>query len=158
LGLDVASNTVERVNYRTNGCGFMAAAAEVISAELSGKDIRKLHSLDEKWLTGVVGESLGLFEEGRDHCRSACIEAIRFAFEELRFRRLAESPGESPLICTCFGVDEETIVNLISGSDEASVDDVGQKINAGRGCGSCRMMIQELIDALSISHAADLQK
>jgi len=63
-----------------------------------------------------------------------------------RERRVEEFQGEKALICTCFGVSEETIVTAISENSLSDVDQVVDLCRAGSGCGSCRMLIQELVD------------
>jgi NAD(P)H-nitrite reductase large subunit len=50
------------------------------------------------------------------------------------------------LICTCFGISEDTIQSVISETGAETVEAVGDACNAGTGCGSCRFLIQELID------------
>jgi NifU-like protein len=66
---------------------------------------------------------------------------------EYRRHRIEEFQGEKALICTCFGVSEETIVNVIAENDLTDVDEVSGLCRAGSGCGSCRMLIAELIDS-----------
>jgi len=83
---------------------------------------------------------------GRQHCFDLALEAFRSALADHRNRTIEEFRGEKALICTCFGVTEETIVGVI----EAGASDVSQvsaACNAGLGCGSCQMLIRELIDA-----------
>jgi NifU-like protein len=63
-----------------------------------------------------------------------------------RARRIEEFQGEKALICTCFGVSEETIIGAIAENGFTEVEQVSKAYRAGSGCGSCRFLIQELID------------
>ena len=132
-----APNQIEEVSYKTNGCGFMVAAAEAISYRLHEKQLTDLHGLiDDK---PTVGE--------RSDCRSAVLNAVKAAFADYRNRRVEEFRGEKALICTCFGVAEETVEEFVRSSRPNDAGEVAQTLRAGSGCGSCRMLIQEIIDA-----------
>jgi NifU-like protein len=61
--------------------------------------------------------------------------------------QIEEFTGEKALICTCFGVSEETIERVIANNRCETVEEVSQKCNAGSGCGSCQPLIQEIIDS-----------
>jgi len=61
--------------------------------------------------------------------------------------RVSEYEGEKALICTCFGISEDTIVATIKENKITDVEEVADQVRAGSGCGSCRMLIQELIDS-----------
>lgn len=137
---------VVAVKYQVNGCGFMIATAEVIADALTSRFLTELHSLDHAWLNSLIEAKLGPFEKGRQQCKDTCFEAIQSAFSDYRALQIEEFQGEKALICTCFGVTEETIELVIGQERVSSVEQIGQLCNAGSGCGSCRMMIQELID------------
>lgn len=134
---------VEAASFTSNGCGWMVASAEVIARSLSGKALSDLHGLNEAELL----EGLTEIQIGRETCVVASIAAMKAAFADLRSRQVEEFRGEKALICTCFGVTEERIEAAISFNGLTTVDEVGAKTNAGTGCGSCRMLIQEIIDA-----------
>ncbi|MEP7076705.1 MAG: iron-sulfur cluster assembly scaffold protein [Acidobacteriota bacterium] len=146
IRVDPETQVIAEARYQTNGCGYMAAAAEVIAAEIEGQVVSGLHSLDQNWLDSIVDSKLGVFESSRRHCKEACFEGLQSAFAEHRAWLIDEFSGEKPLICTCFGVTEETIDVVIGQKKARSVEQVASICRAGSGCGSCRMMIQEMID------------
>lgn len=129
---------IEDAGYRTNGCGFMAAAAEFLAESVGGRLLTEL--------SGVPDPCLQL-PPARQDCLQAVTNAFRFAFASYRAKRIEEFPGEKPLICTCFGIAEETVEEFVAAKRPRSVDDVSNTVRAGSGCGSCRMLIQEIIDA-----------
>ncbi|MBC7899119.1 MAG: (2Fe-2S)-binding protein [Saprospiraceae bacterium] len=44
-------------------------------------------------------------------------------------------------------MSEEKIIEIINSNNVKEVGEVSDICNAGHGCGSCRMMIRELIDS-----------
>lgn len=135
--IDETTDLIEEVSYKTNGCGFMVAAAESASSRLRGMRLTDLH--------GEI--DLGTQASERSECATAVLQAVRAAFSDYRARRIEEYRGEKALICTCFGVAEETVEQFVRSADPADVTEVAKHLRAGSGCGSCRMLIQEIIDA-----------
>ena len=50
------------------------------------------------------------------------------------------------IVCLCFGKRESDIHREIA-AGARSVDEIGERCAAGTGCGTCRQMIDEMIDA-----------
>jgi NifU-like protein len=131
--------------FTSDGCGFAIAAADVLAAWVAGRELRDLGGSKEGELQSVISASIGAFQPDRAHCGRIAIDAFRSALSRYRETLLAESPGGQALICTCFGVTEDTIEHAIKTADLKSVDEVGAACNAGTGCGSCRMLIEEIL-------------
>jgi bacterioferritin-associated ferredoxin len=140
---------IERVSFRSNGCGFMIAAADVLAENLSGKLVTDLHGLDPAEFISIVESRLTEFPLERQHCLKSSIEALRTAFADLRRRQVEEYTGEKALICTCFHITEDTIEDLIVNRHVSTVEVIGDACNAGTGCGSCQPLIHDMIEALS---------
>ena len=147
LAIDVVSSAITDVGFASNGCGFMAAAADLVAEKLIGRHLRDLHGLANTELLRSLANALGEFSLERNECFEACFYALRAALADFRASRIEEFSGEKALICTCFGVTEERIDEILRDGSIESVDDVSAVCNAGLGCGSCRMMIEEMIDA-----------
>ncbi len=143
LAIDLESRIVREAKFVTNGCGWMVASAEIICKFLDGKELGDLHGLSDSEMLN----RLGPVEIERAACVSASIAAVKAAFADFRLRQIEEFSGEKALICTCFGVTEDRIVTAINEYALKTVEQVGLNTNAGTGCGSCRMLIQEIIDA-----------
>lgn len=124
----------------------MVAAGDVLSEWVSRRPLAELHGLNDDELLGAVSMALGSFPGERVQCAEVACDALREAMADYRRRRIDEFRGDSALICTCFGVSEDTLVSTIAAQNIATVDEVMATCRAGSGCGSCRMMIQELID------------
>jgi len=147
LEMDEVTGQISEVGYETNGCGYILASAEWIAETLRGELLTDLHGFvsDDR-----IAVCEGLTDEvGRVKCIEAAFEAVRGAFRDHRSRRLERADGEVALICTCFGVSEETIERFVKESQAKSLEDVVTATRAGSGCGSCRMLIMEIIDSES---------
>lgn len=141
------NKTIKAVSFNSNGCGYMVASADVLAETLTGKPLSDLHSLYHDELTVQIESQLTPFPPERRQCADICIEALRATFADLRNKRREEFAGEKALVCTCFGVLEETIAAHISKDGLKTTEQVAAVCNAGGGCGSCRMLIQEMLDA-----------
>lgn len=125
----------------------MTAAADILAEKMVSLRLTDLHGLKDGEVVESIRISLGELSDGRRDCVVACVEAFRSALSAYRSSRINEFAGEKSLVCTCFGVTEERIEEIINEADARSVDVVTSACNAGSGCGSCRMMIQEIIDS-----------
>jgi NifU-like protein len=153
LSIDTETRTVADASFSSNGCGFMIAAADELAHHITRKNLADLHGLSDAELNKHIQTNLGEFPTDRRDCAAACIEALRSAFADHRTRQIDEFQGEKALICTCFGVSEGTIENLIAKDSLQTVEQVTSTCNAGGGCGSCRMLIQEMLDELHVVEA-----
>lgn len=147
ISIDERGLLVSDIRYQTNGCGFAVAAAEIIAGTLAGKMLTELHGLRLDQLFADPELSVAGFPSGRRQCAEMCFHAVQAALANFRASRVAEFTGEKALICSCFGVDEETIEIAIRENSLVSVDEVSERTNAGAGCGSCRMLIEEILDS-----------
>lgn len=150
LSLRIKKDTKEIVEakFKTNGCGYLIASADVLTERIVGRKLNELHGLDQDILQNGIEVELGHFENHRGHCLNLCLDTLQYAFADFRRVQIEEFTGEKALICTCFGVSEETIENLIEEKSLATVQDVTDACNAGGGCGSCQPLIQEIIDVV----------
>jgi len=146
LRIDPESKVVGEALFETNGCGFMIATADWLAEAITGKHLTELNGFDRDDLEQTAGRVFGTIDDGRFHCVDCCISALTNAFADHRTRQIEEFQGEKALICTCFGVSEDAIESHIIAKSLNTVEQVGDKCNAGTGCGSCRMLIQEIID------------
>jgi NifU-like protein len=124
----------------------MIAAADFLCETVSERHLSELQGLDDDVLQNAIAAELGSHDENRRHCIDTCISALHAAFADHRERLIDEFSGEKAIICTCFGVSEETIEHHIASGSLTTVAEVTELSNAGSGCGSCRMLIQEMLD------------
>lgn len=137
LQIETSSLTISEAGYSTNGCGYVIAAAEDLCARIEGRSIRDIH-----------GE-LVVQSNGRPQCSALSLNALKGALSKFRSHQIEEFRGEKALICTCFGIEEEAIENFIKSERPSDVEGVSRATQAGRGCGSCLPLIDEILDAHS---------
>lgn len=137
LKIDLQNKQILEAKYKTNGCGFAVATTEFLAENVINKKLTELHGL-ESWENE--------FDKSRKHCAKIALDALQNALADFRLSQIEEFQGEKALICTCFGVSEEIIETVITTNQAETVEEVGDLCNAGTGCGSCRFLIQELID------------
>ncbi|HLM59769.1 MAG TPA: iron-sulfur cluster assembly scaffold protein [Pyrinomonadaceae bacterium] len=149
LSLRIEKQTKEilETKFQTNGCGYLIASAETLAEKITGKRLTELHSLDRQVFESEIENELGVFSEQRKHCLNLVTETLQMALADFRASQIEEFAGEKALICTCFGVSEETIENLVIKDSLLTVSEVTDICNAGGGCGSCQPLIQEIIDS-----------
>lgn len=150
LRIDFQSKEILEAKFQTNGCGYLIASADILAENIVGKKLNKLHDLDQEILQSEIENALGEFPEHREHCLETTLNALQNAFADFRLRQIEEFAGEKALICTCFGVSEETIEKAISQNSLKTVEGVTDMCSAGGGCGSCQPLIQEIIDTMRI--------
>ncbi|CAN5633608.1 hypothetical protein BH18ACI1_BH18ACI1_18030 [soil metagenome] len=149
LRIELKTKEIIDAKFNSNGCGFLIAAADILSEKIVGKRLVELHGLDKETLQTNIESELGRFPAHRKHCLALCLEALQPAFADFRAFQIEEFTGEKALICTCFGVAEETIENVIKANALETVEEVTKACNAGGGCGSCQPLIQEIIDEIT---------
>ena len=140
------SKEILAAKFQTNGCGYSIAAADVLAEKIIGRRLNKIHNLDGAILIAEVENALGVFPETRSHCAALALESLQKAVADFRTRQVEEFAGEKALICTCFGVSEETIEKAIKQNALETVEDVTDACNAGGGCGSCQPLIEDILD------------
>ena len=146
LKIDAETKEIKRAKYASNSCGYAIAAADYLAEIVVGRKLTEFHGLDAKVLRGRIAAEFGEFDEFRAHCPLISIDALQNALADFRRRQLDEYKGEQALICTCFGISEEIVEAVIAEKHCETVESVTEMCSAGGGCGSCRFLIQELID------------
>src|SRR5687767_11354142 len=64
LRINANSKTVEKARFRSNGCGFMVAAADMAAELITGSELTRLHGLNDVFRY----ERLGAFSDDRVSC------------------------------------------------------------------------------------------
>lgn len=150
LRIEADDKKIIAARYKTSGCGFLIAAAEVLCGEITGEKLVGLHGLNKDFLKSRIESELGEFPAARAHCLEVCLDALNAAFAAHRAARIEEWTGEKALVCACFAVAEETIENLIQTESLATVKQITARCGAGGGCGACQPLIQEILDVAEL--------
>ncbi len=99
---------------------------------------------------GTLEAALYLTRSGRLPNREWLVAQLTAAeaassVELLAGRPAAPLPDRGPIVCVCFDVGMNTIVEAIASQRLVSVEAVGAALSAGTNCGSCKPAIRRLI-------------
>ncbi len=67
----------------------------------------------------------------------------------------ADKPNPGPVLCACFGVGVNTILNAIETDGLMSVEAIGSALSAGTNCGSCKPELGALLERVQHREAAE---
>ncbi|PTQ75969.1 nitrate reductase [Celeribacter persicus] len=67
----------------------------------------------------------------------------------------ADQPDPGPVLCSCFNVGVNTILSAIETRGLMTVEAIGEALQAGTNCGSCRPEIAALIERVQAQEAAE---
>ncbi len=151
FSIRINKGVIESAGYLTNGCGHVIAYADFLCEVITDRRMEQIQelkplirSLEDHFDIPTFASDMNFT---RAHCLSLCVDALSIAFSAFRQSKVNDWEGESPLICSCFGIDEATICKAIKENKLDSISEIGKFTNAGTGCGSCQLVIEELIDA-----------
>ncbi len=148
LKIDDSSHLIKEAKFKASGCGFLIAAASLFTEAIKGmkrEDVARFCSHPEL-LEDFFNEHFQHIPQERGHCFSLCRDALEAALNDYHNAVLEEWHGEEALICTCFGVSEKMIENVIKEKSLQSVFEVTEACSAGGGCGSCQPLIEDILD------------
>ena len=138
LGADAASDGTEVLSYLDQGSGQFRFAA-FHEGRVAGLLFvaRAPVAVSRTWAAGQLGLAIPLAD---------------------RLRLLAGRPGaqtadRGPIVCACFEVGRNEILDAITGKGCDSVSAVGAAVKAGTNCGSCRSEISRLIEGARLPRA-----
>jgi len=147
MAIDETTKVIGKISYKSSACGFSLAFAEHIATFLEG---RSLTDLKGDWpsecLIGFSAE-VGPMQSGRMPCLVMVTDAFAVALKDHREKSLSRFEGESPLVCSCFGVSEDVLEKLLSSGRASNVLQLTEMTNAGGGCGSCLMILREMVES-----------
>jgi NifU-like protein len=142
LNVDAGTYRITEAKFKAIGCGYLIAAASVVTETIKGLSIGEATNLSKVEITARLGE----VPPHKTHCIALCHEALHAAAIHYRVTTLEEWIGDEALICTCFGVSENRIEDAIAARSLSTVEEVTGVCNAGGGCGSCQPLIQDMLD------------
>lgn len=132
---------VLQARFRAAGCDVLVASASVLTGRIEGSTTAEAAGLAQE------PETLVGVRPNHEHCPGLACDALLSAIREYSNAARDDWAGEEALICTCFFVSERIIEREIQKHGLTTVAEVTRACNAGGGCGSCHLLIQEILDA-----------
>lgn len=131
--IEAARFKVAGCSRLVEACGSLCETAQGLSTAEAAKQARSFET------------HMGAAPAGREHCAGIAGEGLLAAIGNYSDASRAEWNGDDALICTCFGVSEQTIERAVREGRLHSVEAVTETCNAGGGCGSCHVLIQDML-------------
>ena len=146
LHFDDAQRIVD-ARFKVAGCTVLVTALSAITERVKNATTAEAAALADDLDT--IERSLGPAAAGRGECvllaSEALLEAIRAYSDSARDHWV----GDDALICSCFGVSQQTIENEIQTKQLDSIAAVTRACNAGAGCRSCYPLIEDILEEVN---------
>jgi NifU-like protein len=147
LSIDNTAKLIESVTYKSNACGFSLAFAEHIASFIEGRALTDLRGDWQAECYSRFSDDVGPMPAFRMSCLAMVADAYANALKGYREETLSKFEGDSPLVCSCFGVSEDVLERLLAAGEASTVGRLTELTNAGSGCGSCLMILREMVES-----------
>ena len=145
--LKIENGIVTDAKFQTFGCGSAVASSSILTEMIIGKSVEEVKKITNK----DIADQLGGLPPEKMHCSVMGYEALEDALKGYDNYQYLEDLRNEPekaekIVCTCFGITENTIWDAIKENGIKTVDEVTAYTNAGGACGKCRDLIQDIIN------------
>ena len=139
-----ADGRIADAKFKTFGCASAIASSSVLTEMIKGMTLEEAEKVSNQ---DIVTE-LGGLPEQKMHCSVMGHDALKAAIANYRNKGKPSTPKKGTVVCTCFGVTDEEISEVIRTNNLTTVEQVTNYCKAGGGCGGCHGQIQTLIDQI----------
>lgn len=142
--LDDARERIADAKFQTFGCASAIASSSALTEIIKGMTLEEAGNVTNQ----DIADYLGGLPEQKMHCSVMGREALEVAIENFQTGDTSKKILAGKVICTCFGVTEEEIKEVVRENDLTEVEQVTNYCKAGGGCGACKEDIQAVIDRI----------
>ncbi len=125
---------------------------EVMSVTDPTRGVVRVAVMRDGKLRGALFASSEPVAVSRDHLASLLGEVAQ---DVLAGRPGADRPDAGPVVCSCFSVGVNTILNAIEQNGLMTVEAIGAALSAGTNCGSCKPELAALVARSTVKEAAE---
>ena len=129
------AHAISQARFRAAGCSDMVVAASLLTERVTGLTTAEAAEIAQH----------AAMEGGDPRCAALACDALLDAIRDFSNAARDDWAGDEALICTCFFVSERTIEREIQVGGLTTVAEVTRACNAGAGCGSCHLLIEEIL-------------
>lgn len=139
--LKIKDNVVVDAKFQTFGCGSAVASSSVLTEMIIGKPLDEVRKITNK----DIADKLGGLPPEKMHCSVMGHEALDHALGKYFHEDVGPS-SKDKMVCTCFSVTENQIINAIKENNLKTVEEITNYTKAGGACGHCKGNIQAILD------------
>ena len=144
LKVEPETERITEVKFQTFGCASAIASASALTVLIEGKTLAEAARITNQ----DIADYLGDLPEEKMHCSVMGQEALEATLANYRGEAYEHEHvhDHSAIVCTCFGVTEAKIEQVVRENNLATVEQVTNYSKAGGGCEGCLEQIREIID------------
>jgi len=135
---------IEDAKFKTFGCASAIASSSVLTEMIKGMTLEEA----EKITNQDIVKELGGLPEQKMHCSVMGHDALMAAIANYRNKDRFAAEKKGTIVCTCFGVTDEEIKDVIRSNNLTTVEQVTNYCKAGGGCGGCHGQIEKIIEEI----------
>ncbi len=135
---------IRDAKFKTYGCASAIASSSVLTEMIRGMTLAEA----EKVTNQDIVRQLGGLPEQKMHCSVMGHDALMAAIANYRNKGRFAAEKKGTVVCTCFGVTDEEIKEVIRSNDLTTVEQVTNYCKAGGGCGGCHGQIEKIIEEI----------
>ena len=146
FSMDEAKEKIADVQFKTFGCASAIASSSALTEMIKGMTIDEAAAVTNQ----DIAEYLGGLPEQKMHCSVMGREALESAIENYKTGTVGEKRSlEGKVVCTCFGVTDKELREVIEENGLTTVEQVTNFTKAGGGCGGCIPDIEVLLGEIN---------
>jgi NifU-like protein len=141
LKIDPETDKIMDARFQTFGCGSAIASSSALTEMVKGKTVDEALKITNQ----DIAEYLGGLPQEKMHCSVMGKDAFHAAVACYRKDPAPREQLEGELVCECFGVTDEQIMQEVKANNLTTVEQVTHYTKAGGGCGQCHDKIAAII-------------
>ena len=142
------------VKFKTFGCASAIASSSALTEIVKGMTLEEAEKVTNK----DIADYLGGLPEQKMHCSVMGEEALEAAIENYRTGLKVVHKLDGKIVCTCFGVTDTEIENVVRENNLTTVEQVTNYCKAGGGCGGCQGEIERIIERVQGENPGENRK
>lgn len=151
LFIKLDGDRIKDAKFLTFGCGSAVASSSILTEMIIGKTLDEVKKITNK----DIADQLGGLPQQKMHCSVMGREALEDALKKYygedseEWKEIELSNGDNSgnrIVCNCFNVTENQILEAIKVNGLKTVDEVTDYTKAGGACGQCKGDIKNILE------------